>query len=67
MPGVDYVFYAVALKQMPSCEFFLMEAVRTGVIGTDNFIDAGVTRKDCLSTGKAADYRTAGDNRNPNL
>lgn len=58
MPGVDYIFHAAALKQVPSCEFFPMEAVRTNVIGTDNVlhaaINAGVKRVVCLSTDKAA-------------
>ncbi|MBQ7964963.1 MAG: polysaccharide biosynthesis protein [Ruminococcus sp.] len=58
MWGVDYVFHAAALKQVPSCEFFPMEAVRTNVIGTDNMlhaaIDCGVKRVVCLSTDKAA-------------
>jgi UDP-glucose 4-epimerase len=58
MRGVDLVFHAAALKQVPSCEFFPMEAVRTNVIGTDNVlssaIDAGVKRVICLSTDKAA-------------
>lgn len=58
MRGVDYVFHAAALKQVPSCEFFPMEAVRTNVIGTDNVlhaaIDAGVEKVVCLSTDKAA-------------
>lgn len=58
MYGVDYVFHAAALKQVPSCEFFPMEAVRTNVEGTDNMlhaaIDAGVKRVVCLSTDKAA-------------
>ena len=58
MSGVDYVFHAAALKQVPSCEFFPMEAVRTNVIGTDNVltaaIDAGVKSVICLSTDKAA-------------
>ncbi len=58
MHGVDYVFHAAALKQVPSCEFFPMEAVRTNVIGTDNVlhaaVDAGVDRVVCLSTDKAA-------------
>ena len=58
MSGVDYVFHAAALKQVPSCEFFPMEAVRTNVIGTDNVltaaIDAGVGCVICLSTDKAA-------------
>lgn len=56
--GVDYIFHAAALKQVPSCEFFPMEAVRTNVIGTDNVlsaaIDAGVKKVVCLSTDKAA-------------
>ena len=58
MYGVDYVFHAAALKQVPSCEFFPMEAVRTNVIGTDNVltaaIEAGVGSVICLSTDKAA-------------
>ena len=58
MHGVDYIFHAAALKQVPSCEFFPMEAVRTNVIGTDNVltaaIDAGVESVICLSTDKAA-------------
>lgn len=58
MYGVDYVFHAAALKQVPSCEFFPMEAVRTNVIGTDNVltaaIEAGVECVICLSTDKAA-------------
>ena len=58
MKGVDYVFHAAALKQVPSCEFFPMEAVKTNVIGTDNTldvaIDAGVECVICLSTDKAA-------------
>ena len=57
MTGVDFVFNAAALKQVPSCEFFPMEAVRTNVMGTDNVIeasvDAGVKRVVCLSTDKA--------------
>ncbi len=56
--GVDYVFHAAALKQVPSCEFFPMEAVRTNVLGTDNVltasIDAGAKSVICLSTDKAA-------------
>jgi UDP-glucose 4-epimerase len=56
--GVDYIFHAAALKQVPSCEFFPMEAVRTNVIGTDNVltaaIEAGVKNVVCLSTDKAA-------------
>lgn len=58
MPGVDYLFHAAALKQVPSCEFFPMQAVKTNIIGTDNVlhaaIDAGVKRVVCLSTEKAA-------------
>jgi len=58
MHGVDYVFHAAALKQVPSCEFFPMEAVRTNVIGTDNVLTAaiekGVESVICLSTDKAA-------------
>lgn len=58
MPGTDYVFHAAALKQVPSCEFFPMEAVRTNVIGTDNVLTAAIECKVgaviCLSTDKAA-------------
>ena len=58
MYGVDYVFHAAALKQVPSCEFFPMEAVRTNIIGTENVltaaIDASVKTVICLSTDKAA-------------
>ncbi len=58
MVGVDYVFHAAALKQVPSCEFFPMEAVKTNVIGTDNVltaaVEAGVKSVICLSTDKAA-------------
>jgi len=58
MPGVDYIFHAAALKQVPSCEFFPMEAVRTNIEGTDNVLHAamesGVKRVVCLSTDKAA-------------
>ena len=58
MNGVDFVFHAAALKQVPSCEFFPMEAVRTNVIGTDNVLNAaikqGVRKVVCLSTDKAA-------------
>ena len=58
MPGTDYIFPAAALKQVPSCEFFPMEAVRTNVIGTDNVltaaIECGVESVICLSTDKAA-------------
>lgn len=56
--GVNYIFHAAALKQVPSCEFFPMEAVRTNVEGTDNVlhaaVEAGVERIVCLSTDKAA-------------
>lgn len=58
MYGVDFVFHAAALKQVPSCEFFPLEAVKTNVIGTDNVltaaIEAGVKKVICLSTDKAA-------------
>ena len=58
MRGVNYIFHAAALKQVPSCEFFPMEAVKTNVIGTDNVldvaIDLGVECVICLSTDKAA-------------
>ena len=58
MYGVDYIFHAAALKQVPSCEFFPMEAVRTNVIGTDTLLhaamEAGVRKVVCLSTDKAA-------------
>ncbi|HFI0304893.1 TPA: polysaccharide biosynthesis protein [Streptococcus suis] len=58
MRGVDYVYHAAALKQVPSCEFFPMEAVKTNVIGTENVltvaIEAGVKKVICLSTDKAA-------------
>lgn len=58
MHGVDYIFHAAALKQVPSCEFFPMEAVKTNIIGTDNVltaaIEAGVKKVICLSTDKAA-------------
>lgn len=58
MHGVDYIFHAAALKQVPSCEFFPMEAVKTNVIGTDNVLTAaiemGVKKVICLSTDKAA-------------
>ena len=58
MHGVDYIFHAAALKQVPSCEFFPLEAVKTNVFGTDNVltaaIDAGVKSVICLSTDKAA-------------
>lgn len=58
MRGVDYLFHAAALKQVPSCEFFPIEAVKTNIIGTDNVLEeaivAGVKRVVCLSTDKAA-------------
>ena len=58
MHGVDYIFHAAALKQVPSCEFFPLEAVKTNVFGTDNVlscaIECGVKRVICLSTDKAA-------------
>jgi len=58
MPEVDYIFHAAALKQVPSCEFFPMEAVKTNIIGTDNVltaaIETGVGAVICLSTDKAA-------------
>lgn len=58
MYGVDYIFHAAALKQVPSCEFFPLEAVKTNVLGTDNVltaaIDMGVKKVICLSTDKAA-------------
>lgn len=58
MHGVDYIFHAAALKQVPSCEFFPLEAVKTNVLGTENVltaaIEAGVKRVVCLSTDKAA-------------
>ena len=57
MPGVDYIFHAAALKQVPSCEFFPMEAVKTNIMGTENVLSAaiayGVKRVVCLSTDKA--------------
>lgn len=58
MPGTDYIFHAAALKQVPSCEFFPMEAVKTNVIGTDNVLTAAIENNVgsviCLSTDKAA-------------
>ena len=58
MPGVDYIFHAAALKEVPSCEFFPMEAVRTNIEGTDNLLHAAVENNVknvvCLSTDKAA-------------
>lgn len=58
MHSVDYIFHAAALKQVPSCEFFPIEAVKTNVIGTENMlnaaIEAGVKKVICLSTDKAA-------------
>ena len=57
MRGVDYVFYAVALKQVPSCEFYPLQAVKTNVLGTENVLEAavslGIKRVICLSTDKA--------------
>src|SRR5215469_3406213 len=56
--GVDYIFHAAALKQVPSCEFHPMEAVKTNIIGTDNLLEAAIVNKVrrivCLSTDKAA-------------
>jgi len=58
MPGVNFIFHAAALKQVPSCEFFPMQAVYTNVIGTDNVLTAAIEAKVeaviCLSTDKAA-------------
>ena len=58
MNGVDYIFHAAALKQVPSCEFFPVEAVKTNVLGTENVLSsaiaAGVKTVICLSTDKAA-------------
>ena len=58
MHGVDYIFHAAALKQVPSCEFFPLEAVKTNVLGTENVLNAaielGVKKVICLSTDKAA-------------
>ena len=58
MHGVDYIFHAAALKQVPSCEFFPIEAVKTNVLGTENVLTAaieeGVKTVICLSTDKAA-------------
>ena len=58
MHGVDYIFHAAALKQVPSCEFFPIEAVKTNILGTENVltaaIEAGVKKVICLSTDKAA-------------
>jgi len=58
MHGVDYIFHAAALKQVPSCEFFPLEAVKTNIFGTDNVltaaIETGVKKVICLSTDKAA-------------
>lgn len=57
MKGVDYVFHAAALKQVPSCEFFPLEAVKTNILGTENVLDAAIQQKVkkviCLSTDKA--------------
>ena len=64
MYGVDYVFQAAALKQVPSCEFFPIEAVKTNVIGTDNVltacIECGVKKVICLSTDKGRDLPVHG-------
>ncbi|MBQ2770460.1 MAG: polysaccharide biosynthesis protein, partial [Clostridia bacterium] len=58
MHGVDYIFHAAALKQVPSCEFFPIEAVKTNVLGTENVLNSairyGVKKIICLSTDKAA-------------
>ena len=58
MPGVDYIFHAAALKQVPSCEFFPVEAVKTNVLGSNNVLECavrhGVKKIVCLSTDKAA-------------
>lgn len=58
MKGVDFIFHAAALKQVPSCEFFPIEAVKTNVLGTENVlqsaVEAGVKKVICLSTDKAA-------------
>jgi UDP-glucose 4-epimerase len=58
MSGVDYIFHAAALKQVPSCEFFPLEAVKTNILGTNNVLEAavaaGVKKIVCLSTDKAA-------------
>jgi len=58
MPGTDYIFHAAALKEVPSCEFFPMEAVKTNIVGTDNMIHAAIENHVktvvCLSTDKAA-------------
>jgi UDP-N-acetylglucosamine 4,6-dehydratase/5-epimerase len=58
MHGVDYIFHAAALKQVPSCEFFPLEAVKTNILGTDNVLTAaieyGIEKVICLSTDKAA-------------
>ena len=57
MRGVDYVFHAAALKQVPSCEFYPMQAVKTNILGTENILESainnGVKRIVCLSTDKA--------------
>ena len=69
MEGVDYIFHAAALKQVPSCEFFPMEAVRTNVMGTDNMLTAaiqrGVKKVICLSTDKAAYHNITEESREP--
>ena len=55
--GVDYIFHAAALKQVPSCEFYPVEAVKTNVLGTDNLLECAIENKVkkviCLSTDKA--------------
>ena len=57
MKGVDYVFHAAALKQVPSCEFYPMEAIKTNVMGTENVLETSLSNKVkkvvCLSTDKA--------------
>ena len=70
MVGVDYVFHAAALKQVPSCEFFPIEAVKTNVLGTENVLtaamEAGVKKVICLSTDKAAyPVNAMGTSNNP--
>ena len=67
MPGVDYIFHAAALKQVPSCEFFPIQAVRTNVEGTDNVlhaaIDARVRRVVCLSQANVSHTNTVKEAR----
>ena len=71
MHGVDYIFHAAALKQVPSCEFFPMEAVKTNVIGTDNVltaaIEAGEKSVICLSTGDCCQIQNSITRKNKNL